>query len=269
MKIFEGILLVTDMDGTILDDNKKISKKDIESIEFFEENGGKFTIATGRIVESAREYVEMVEINFPVVVYNGGKVFDYKNNKVLNEEYLSQAKKEVLDRILEDKLKVGIEVYAEETAYIVKETELTDRPALKTCKVEMNIPKDLINKKWNKILLTGEKEYMDKIEEEFLQYGVGQAIRSGKCFLEILPDGVSKLTGIRAAMKLEGIEDYKLVAVGDDMNDRAMILGADYGFVMENANKELLKEAKYVGTNNNNNPITHIIEFLQKNLVHN
>ncbi|WP_297633665.1 HAD family hydrolase [uncultured Clostridium sp.] len=267
--MFEGILLVTDMDGSLLNDKKEISKKDMESIEFFEKNGGKFTIATGRIVDSAREYVEKITINFPVIVYNGGKVFDYRNEKSLSERTLSREKKEVLNKILEDKLNVGIEVYADEIVYIVKETELTDRPALKPCTVEFNVPEDFIERNWNKILLTGDKEYIDEVEKNFSKYGVGRAIRSGKCFLEVLPDGVSKLTGIREAMKVEGMEDYKLVTVGDDLNDREMILGADFGFVMENANKELLKEAKYVGTNNNNDPITYIIEFLQKNLVHN
>ncbi|MGL5416254.1 MAG: HAD-IIB family hydrolase [Clostridium sp.] len=274
MKLFEGILLVTDMDGTLLDDEKKISKKDIESIKYFEENGGIFTIATGRIVESARPYIEEIGINFPVATYCGSKIFDYRENKVIKEYFLSKERKKVINRIIEDELPVGLEVYVNEEIYMIKLNEFSDRGAIKPCTKIFDIPDNLMEMEWSKVLLSGQPEFIDKLEKDFLNYGVGAATRTGKIFLEILPLGTSKLNGIRTMMKEEGIEDYKLVAVGDDMNDLEMIQGADIGVVMANANKNLLKEAETIessrmGTTNDNNPLTYVIEGLQKDLVHN
>ena len=46
---FSGITILTDMDGTLLDSNKKISEKNLNMIEYFRQNGGTFTIASGRL----------------------------------------------------------------------------------------------------------------------------------------------------------------------------------------------------------------------------
>ena len=49
MKTFEGIMLISDMDGTLLNKDGQISEKNIEAIQEFISLGGKFTVATGRM----------------------------------------------------------------------------------------------------------------------------------------------------------------------------------------------------------------------------
>lgn len=51
-KIFDGYTLVSDMDGTLINSNKEISKENLDAIKYFVNNGGKFTVATGRMVAS-------------------------------------------------------------------------------------------------------------------------------------------------------------------------------------------------------------------------
>ena len=68
---FDGYVIVSDLDGTLLDNNKNISKENLEAINYFTENGGKFTVATGRVIEATEEYLSKIEINFPIIVYNG------------------------------------------------------------------------------------------------------------------------------------------------------------------------------------------------------
>ena len=46
---FNGILICTDLDGTLLDNEKHVSKENIEAIEYFKKNGGLFTFLTGRM----------------------------------------------------------------------------------------------------------------------------------------------------------------------------------------------------------------------------
>ncbi|MGL5647779.1 MAG: Cof-type HAD-IIB family hydrolase [Clostridium sp.] len=274
MELFKGILLATDMDGTLLDDEKKISKRDLQSIKYFEENGGIFTIATGRSVDSARPYVEQIGINFPVATCCGSKIYDYRENKVVEEYFLNKERKEVVYKILEDKLPLAVEVYVEEKIYMMKLNEYSKRAAIKPCTKIYDIPDNLMEMEWSKILLAGDPKYIDKLEKEFLNYGVGAGTRTGKIFLEILPLGTSKLNGIKIMMREENIEDYKVVVLGDDMNDLEMIEGADIGIVMANANKNLLAkveniETVVIGTNNNNDPLTHVVKMLEKELVYN
>ena len=51
MKKFEGILMVTDLDGTLLRNDKSISEENLKAIEYFKSNGGIFAFVTGSFFE--------------------------------------------------------------------------------------------------------------------------------------------------------------------------------------------------------------------------
>lgn len=71
------VILLSDMDGTLLNSKKEISDADRSAIRRFTELGGKFTIATGRTIQSFEQYVEMLELKMPVIMYNGAAIHDY------------------------------------------------------------------------------------------------------------------------------------------------------------------------------------------------
>ena len=83
MGVFNGYLLVSDMDGTLLNSNGRLSKENIAAIEYFVDNGGKFTLATGRMLPSVKRHIEKIKVNLPVIMYNGTKVYDYNTNEVI------------------------------------------------------------------------------------------------------------------------------------------------------------------------------------------
>lgn len=62
---FSDYLLVSDMDATLLDDNHTISEENRQAIDYFIKNGGRFTVATGRMVEAVRAYMPNLHINAP------------------------------------------------------------------------------------------------------------------------------------------------------------------------------------------------------------
>ena len=69
---FDGYVIFSDLDGTLLNDNKEVSKENKKAIEYFIENGGKFSIATGRAIDSVSKYIESVKTDLPIITYNGG-----------------------------------------------------------------------------------------------------------------------------------------------------------------------------------------------------
>ena len=75
--IFDGYILATDMDGTLINSNRKISEANLKAIEYFVNNGGKFTVASGRMVSSVREFIEVLKINCPTILHNGATVYYY------------------------------------------------------------------------------------------------------------------------------------------------------------------------------------------------
>ena len=46
MKKFDGMILACDMDGTLLDSSRMISKENAQALRYFTEEGGRFTLAT-------------------------------------------------------------------------------------------------------------------------------------------------------------------------------------------------------------------------------
>lgn len=67
------LLFVTDLDKTLLDDNAQVPRECLEAAAQFVEQGGLFTVATGRPTRGAMLYPELMElVNLPIITYNGG-----------------------------------------------------------------------------------------------------------------------------------------------------------------------------------------------------
>ena len=73
---FSSVLLAVDCDGTLLDDNKRISHANLAAIREFRVLGGKFTLATGRSLPTAASILREVEPELPVILYNGSMLYD-------------------------------------------------------------------------------------------------------------------------------------------------------------------------------------------------
>ena len=68
---FKNVIIMSDLDGTLLDDKKEISPRDMESINEFCDKGGMFTIATGRGYSMARPVAQKLKLRIPAVIFNG------------------------------------------------------------------------------------------------------------------------------------------------------------------------------------------------------
>ena len=99
--MFKDYLLITDLDGTLLNSKKQISKGNKEAIEKFINGGGIFTIATGRGYEMALPVMEMLETNAPAVIFNGAGVFDFNKDEFLYKELVQGDVRGYVEKILE------------------------------------------------------------------------------------------------------------------------------------------------------------------------
>ena len=80
---FDGILLCSDLDDTLLTTDKHISDDNKRMIEYFKQEGGKFTFATGRIPHGAKLMLKYIEPNAPMVCFNGAGIFDHRTDELL------------------------------------------------------------------------------------------------------------------------------------------------------------------------------------------
>ena len=93
MTNIKDILVLSDLDGTLLTAEQGIPEYNIQMINKFQELGGHFTIATGRSIESVSHYLNKLELSTPAIVYNGGIIYDFKNKMYIIKETLPESAK--------------------------------------------------------------------------------------------------------------------------------------------------------------------------------
>ena len=72
MKKFEGILICTDLDGTLINSSGNISQENLDAIEYFKANGGLFTFVSGRMPYFASDIYNAIKPNAPFGCINAG-----------------------------------------------------------------------------------------------------------------------------------------------------------------------------------------------------
>ncbi|WP_194165556.1 Cof-type HAD-IIB family hydrolase [Oceanobacillus sp. CFH 90083] len=240
-------LLISDLDGTLLNGKQEISMENKKSIQQFIKNGGLFTIATGRIEKSVYPYVEELGITLPVILYNGAVIYDYQNQKRLFEQKISHFTS-LFKRLqaFSDSHAIGINYYQNEQAYVpdynefIKEHEKKDKVEVK------EIDADFDTSAVTKVLVISDDPAALKHCEKLVQCsGVPcDTVYSDKIYLEILPKNVSKGNAVKELLKYINRSDLHITCVGDHENDLSMLQIADTAYVVENA-ITLLKQQNF------------------------
>lgn len=75
---FDGVMILTDMDGTLLNSQRQLSRGNQEAARYFMEQGGLFSVATGRAKRAMEYFMPELTINAPAVLFNGSVVYDFE-----------------------------------------------------------------------------------------------------------------------------------------------------------------------------------------------
>ncbi|MGN0684225.1 MAG: Cof-type HAD-IIB family hydrolase [Oscillospiraceae bacterium] len=264
---FANVILMTDLDGTLLTDDKKILGKDMAAINRFRAGGGLFTVATGRSYAMAKRAGEELGLDIPAVLFNGAAVFDFKTDKFLWRCEIDNKAYDYVRIIGEQFPKIGAEVLCEQSV-IVPYLNDTEQMHLDWEQVdaEFRDVSDLPKSGWLKFLFADEPEKLDVVEE-FVRngdFGGVHWIRSAPLFLECLPKDVDKSRGFAELIRILGAEKRFTVAVGDYMNDIAMIQKAQLGIAVGSAHESVKAAADLIVCDNNSGAISEVIDYIER-----
>lgn len=267
---FDGILLCTDLDDTLLREDKSVSEENIKAIEYFKENGGTFTFITGRTYKGVKHVIDLVKPNAPICCHNGGSICDFENERNLMEIELDKACKVVIDRVLEKFPSVGIEVVTHERNYFCKRNFRVDEHQRLEFLPTYEDDYHNVGEKWAKILFMDEKPVIDELIpfidtlEEAKPYDF---VRSTDYYYELLPKNVSKGNSLLRLADILGIDRNKTVAVGDNENDISMIKSAKVGYAVANGAEKAKQAADIITVTNMDHAIARIIDDIDKKRV--
>ncbi|MDO4525349.1 MAG: Cof-type HAD-IIB family hydrolase [Bacteroidales bacterium] len=260
-------LLVLDIDGTLTDSTKKISRTTKRALRRAQNKGVKIVLASGRptpgIVPVAEE-LGFAEHGGYILSFNGGKIIDYKTGKTIFESVLPG---EMIPMLYEDSRANNVSIISydatsvltetPEDQYIIKEAKLNKMPITK-----VNSFIDAVQHPVTKCLMTGDAEHLAEVEQrEKDKYGATLSIyRSEPFFLEIMPKGIDKAQSLQRLLDHLGLTKNEMIACGDGFNDLSMIKFAGLGVAMSNAQKIVKRNADYITFTNDENGVAHVVD---------
>ncbi|MBW4829316.1 MAG: Cof-type HAD-IIB family hydrolase [Clostridiaceae bacterium] len=278
-------LIAIDLDGTLLNDEKRISQENLETLKELMSRGYEVVIATGRRYWSAKEKVRDIDSELVILANNGNIVRRMKDDKILIKKYLDvddfhilvkEGKKKGLHPIVhvdgyEDGYDMIIELDKDDSKY---HNYLEDNPD-RFKKVEdifkVSEPKVLA------VVYMGSKEDLegfhlylsDKYFEKYnchVMYNLdGSHINQGVGLLEVMNPFGTKWLSLEEYGRKKRVSPKEIIAIGDDNNDIAMIKNAGLGIAMKNATEKIKKVSNIItDKNNNENGVAHILKRVLK-----
>ena len=264
-------LIASDMDGTLLNSNHKIPQNNIELIKFAQKNGIEFVVATGRAYYEAIPALKEANINCDVISFNGGIIYD-KNGKIISITPMQLKDLYYTIEILKS-LNISYQLYTKNTIYTKSiETDITAYIDLIRANGEEPNEQHLRQEAKNRLAL-GHITEVDNIELYLNQednpaikvIGISNDLEklkhatellsgndnisvtsSGANNVEIMDKKATKGEALKIVADIHDINLKNAIAIGDNLNDQAMLDIVEYSIAMKNGNKDLQKTAKFI-----------------------
>lgn len=268
---FEGILICSDLDDTLLTTDKKVSDENIQSIEYFKSEGGLFTFATGRVPIGAEIMLEHITPNAPMVCFNGGAVYDFNLRKTLWSRSLDKNAVQAVEYINKMFDFVGIEICTETKIYFSKTNKI-----VKEHQAAENLPDNpldyhYVSDDWKKVLFMSESEQIPLIRKAISDSPFADKytfVQSSPWYYELLPKNSNKGEGLIKLASLLNIDQSMTIGIGDNENDLMLVKMAGKGIAVANAIEELRIAADYVtSADNNSSAIAEVIAAIESGYI--
>lgn len=253
-------ILFTDLDGTLLNDQKEITAGNYAAISQALSEGHKIVISTGRPLVSARALADRLGLTGEgcyAITYNGSQIYDLYHQKTLYGHGISAA---LAAPLFHTAAEMGLHIQTYSSTHALSERET--RELLSYSRI-IGIPYQIVED--ISTVLEGDPYKMIAISlddhDKLLQFqnylsqtypGILNSFFSNPSYLEIVPVGISKGFAVKWLCEYLGIPLENSVAAGDAQNDIAMLQAAHIGAVMCNAFPGIAEYGNYITKADNN-----------------
>ena len=253
-------LIVSDLDETLLDADKKVSAENCAAIRAVRDMGVKFVPASGRGFRSMGNVLHALDLydraGEYVISFNGGAITENRGNRLLHFAGIPfDAAEELYRRSF--RYDVCAHVYTLDTVYVRNFTQ-SERDFLSgRMEVTEIDERNLDFLKGQEIVkclyMNTNHAYLEEIGHELSDItGDMDVSYSSNRYIEFNRKGVTKGSGLRKLAELLGVDMKDTIAIGDNYNDLAMIQAAGLGVGVANMVEELKPLCDYVTRANYN-----------------
>lgn len=265
--LYKNKIIFSDMDGTLLDDNKNISEEIYRKIIDFTAQGGTFVLSSGRPIGSIIETAKRLNLILPntyIIAYNGALIYDIEKGKSIQEIRVPMEKVKAIME-LSKKHQIHVHTYTENEI-----VSPADDDELKHYKIHVHLPAIISEDVTSAMEMEPFKLLAINMEPgiEFPEDNKGLAsfkkvldehfsetmhtFYSNVFYLECCMKEASKGNAVQFLCNHLGIDIKDSVAAGDAANDISMLKAAGCGVCMINGTSETKESADYITVNDNN-----------------
>lgn len=249
-------LVVMDLDGTLLDENKQVYAGIFPYLEKLKSNGILYTIATGRGFTSATKYANLLRVNLPVVALDGTLVRTF--DRILHKVPLVSHDVLIIKESLRFANKPVFVVFYNQNDALVPYATRRDVDLSRWDAKPLYLSwEELISKEPLRCfivadhdVLTNIKNYLATVTKN-LQIDIFPSEVYGYYYLDIKPREANKGVGLRVLREYLGLDPAQTIAIGDNYNDLEMFEEAGVRIALANAVPELKRLADFVTKNDN------------------
>lgn len=258
-------IVICDLDGTLLRNNKKLSTRTIEIIQHLNKNKIPVILATARAPRDIEIYLDTLSIETPSICYNGALIFERRNNKVLSTNMIDAL---IVGKLFEV-LRAGkyIDNYlAEKNNQFWVETIDDDVQGwinMGCPPHAIGYPSDFVEDHLSKLLVRGDLAKIIRIlEAQFKDQLMYTFSDSRRVWMEILCKNAGKAASVKWIARHYNVPLSKIVAFGDAENDIDMLELAGLGVAMGNSEEHVKLKANRVAPTNEDDGVAFILEEL-------
>ena len=276
-------LIASDMDGTLLNSNHKISEENIKAIKEAERKGIRFAIATGRDYESVKPVLNEYNLKCECIVMSGAEYRDINGSVLESIEIDNEDVKKIIEElhlvglscdILTDKGVYGSNKELYEKGLKERKEMLENTMSEEKLKEFEKQFRHLFNPKYVSDINTFTNENIkiykvmayskdcELIEELKGKFNKNENIAVASTFsndIEITHVNAQKGRIISKVIKKLNIEKDEVMVLGDSFNDYSMFTEFNNSFAMGNAIDEIKNIATYITDSNDNNGVAKAI----------
>lgn len=254
-------LFFTDLDGTLLTDDKRISPRTLEAIEAYISAGNKFIISSGRPFNNAREVAERTGLgkyrDLLFICYNGSVIYDCGQEKFLADLRLPY---DAIMHIIDTAEEMGLhcQTYSSNKVVCRRPGPESDYYAKQT-QMEFIFNEDILScldEKPHKALAisTNDRGKLEALKERLTPWMEGKITTVFSCpeYLEFVDYRSGKGNAVKYVCDLYQIPLAEAYAAGDANNDFTMLAAVGHSIAMANGSDEVKAIASIVTTEDNN-----------------
>lgn len=260
-------LVASDMDGTLLDDESRISERTLSAIHAAEKAGIAFTISTGRAHCAVVHFLEQIGARHPLITFNGAMIVE-PDGKILYSCELDSSRALPIWR-LGQSLDTTIIVWSKGRLYANRMTDAVRSYIAMSREVVFAICTDddieaIAAQGITKFLFIDSPERISHIaEHECGALGDGvRCFKSKPIYLEFVDSSVSKGRAVEQLCAIMGVDVSESIAFGDEQNDLEMIRAAGLGVAMANATAAVKDAAGFITASNTEDGVALVLEAL-------